>query len=83
VPIAVCINKYDINITVTEEITHWCRKNWLPIMGWVPYDEAVTAAQLDGESVVDHNGSAAAVAIRRLWEKTAVHLGLQSLQGDQ
>ena len=62
VPTEVCINKYDINPDLTEKIAQWCRSKWLPLAGLVPYDQEVTAAQMDGEAVVARNGSPAAAA---------------------
>ena len=40
----VCINKYDINEEVTEEIEEFCRENGVEIAGKVPFDVSITKA---------------------------------------
>jgi MinD superfamily P-loop ATPase len=68
-PVSVCINKYDINETVGEEIIGYCQGHGLSVVGKIPYDSSVTAAQVAGRSVVQHNSSPAARAIGDMWNK--------------
>jgi MinD superfamily P-loop ATPase len=67
VPVLVCINKSDINETVSGEIRDYCREKELVYAGDIPYDPAVTAAQMAGVPVVEHDSSPAAAAIRETW----------------
>ena len=42
--VAICINKYDTNMTNTQEIIRYCKEHDLPIAGKIPFDsEAVKA----------------------------------------
>lgn len=51
--IAVCINKYDTNLSNTEKIEAFCRQNLLPVVGRIPFDpEAVKAVNI-GQTIVD------------------------------
>ncbi len=73
IPVSVCINKHDINDKVCEEIIKYCEENTLPVAGKIPFDPQVTAAQLEGVSVVERDSSPAAQAIKDIWaniEKT-------------
>jgi MinD superfamily P-loop ATPase len=69
---AVCINKYDINETVTEEIERFCREKRIRIAGKVSYDETMTKALVAGVPVVAFetgSKSEAAKAIARMWAR--------------
>jgi MinD superfamily P-loop ATPase len=76
VPITVAINKHDINPDAARRIADWCAETDTPLAGPVPYDDAVTAAQVRGLSVVEHSEGGAAVAIMDLWDAVAGTLGL-------
>lgn len=69
VPLAVCVNKYDINTTITSRIHDVCSEKSVPVVGNVPYHEDVREALLEGKVLVESYQSAPAVAIRDMWEK--------------
>jgi MinD superfamily P-loop ATPase len=77
---AVCINKYDINEAVSEEIERFCREKEIKIAGKILYDETVTKALVAGVPVVAFetgSKSEAAKAITRLWHRIEhlLHVG--------
>jgi MinD superfamily P-loop ATPase len=76
-PMAVCVNKYDINQEIAADIEDWCGENGVPVVGSIPYDAAITAAQIEGISIVERDGSPAAPAVRDLWQRTQELLGLE------
>ena len=39
---ACCINKYDLNLQNSKKIESWCKKNSIPLIGKIPFDEQVT-----------------------------------------
>lgn len=53
VKIAVCINKFDINIQNTEVIESYCEQNDLRFVGRIPYDHLAVKAINDGHTVVE------------------------------
>jgi MinD superfamily P-loop ATPase len=67
IPVSVCINKFDINETMSEKIESYCEKRGLSVVGKIPYDPTVTDAQLAGKPVVEHDSSPAAAAIKSAW----------------
>lgn len=69
IPTGICINKADINPEITARITDFAASQGLEILGQIPFDPAVTAAQLSRGTVVEQSAGPAAAAIRRLWEK--------------
>ena len=69
-PAAVCVNKSDLDRETAEGIAAWCGEQQVPVLGEIPYDIAVTKAQLDGVSVVEHGASPAAEALQNLGRAT-------------
>ena len=53
VPVAVCINKYDVNLEQTKYIRLFCQENSIPIVGEVPYNKAVSKMINKGCSVME------------------------------
>ncbi len=53
VPMAVCVNRYDVHLDRTLAIEDFCRERKIPFMGRVPYDPAVPQAVNAGKSVAD------------------------------
>jgi len=76
IPVAVCLNKDDLNTTVALSIIDYCEQQGLPVVGQIPYDPQVTTAQLSNRSVVEQGDSPAAAAIRKVWKQIEQSLGL-------
>lgn len=51
--IAVCVNKFDSNLKKTQDIVDYCRRNNIPYMGNIPYDENAIKAINEGMTIVD------------------------------
>jgi MinD superfamily P-loop ATPase len=68
VPAAVCVNKWDINVELTERIEEAARRAGARVVGRIRYDQAVTRAQMQARTVVETSGVAAR-DIRDLWER--------------
>ena len=68
IPAAVCVNKADINVDMTDRIEKFCKENGLKMMERIGYDTAFTMAQVEGKSVVEYSDSEASIQVRRLWK---------------
>ncbi|MDZ8118005.1 ATP-binding protein [Pontiella agarivorans] len=67
IPAMVCVNKWDINKEMTSQIEALAESmNAVPV-GRVPYDAAVTAAQVNARALVESSDGAAARAVRGIW----------------
>lgn len=53
VEVAVCINKFDVNLGNTEKIEQFCKENDLPLVGRIPYDIKVVEAVNSGISIAE------------------------------
>ena len=65
---AVCVNKWDLNPEMTEEIEDEVRRAGAEAVGRVRYDRAVTLAQMQAQAVVETQASCAE-DIRGIWER--------------
>jgi MinD superfamily P-loop ATPase len=70
IPIAVCINRADINPEVASSVEGWCQARGIRVIGRIPYDPAFNRAQAQGKSVVEVGDGPAARALRDVWQAT-------------
>ena len=66
VDLAVCVNKSDMNASLTQTIKSFCEKNNLPFMGEVPFDSEAVKAVNKGLTVVDSD-CRAGTAVRQVF----------------
>jgi MinD superfamily P-loop ATPase len=67
IPAAVCVNKWDLNTSMTRRIEREAKARGATVASRVRYDKHVTLAQIRGKSVVEYNGEAGS-DIQNLWE---------------
>lgn len=63
----VCINKYDLDVSLTVSIKKFCRDEGLDVIGLIPFDPMVQKAINSNIPVVDMEDSIAGKAIREMW----------------
>jgi len=51
---AVCINKYDINLELSEQIESYCIQNQIDVAGKISFDPIVTKAMVNGKSIIEY-----------------------------
>jgi MinD superfamily P-loop ATPase len=74
VPGILAVNKADLNEEVTSDLEEFARQNGIAVVGRIPYDPAVTQAQISRKAVVEASQGPAAEAIRNLWTQTQTYL---------
>ena len=67
IPTSVCVNKWDLNPSMTERIEALAIRSGASIAGRIRYDNAVTAAQMLGKAVVETEAPSAG-DIRLVWK---------------
>lgn len=67
IPAMVCVNKWDLNPQVADEIESLAAMRGIRAAGRVRYDRAVTEAQIHHKSVVEHQADGCAADIRGVW----------------
>jgi MinD superfamily P-loop ATPase len=74
IPTAVCVNKWDINPKMAEQIEGKARRSGATLAARIPYDRAFTDAMIQGKTVVEHQRDGAVAAIRRVWSSVSEEL---------
>ncbi|MCP4566872.1 MAG: P-loop NTPase [FCB group bacterium] len=67
IPTGICINKADINPALTSHIESFAAKQQIRILGKIPFDPAVTSAQMAGTNIIDHLADGASTNLKHLW----------------
>lgn len=53
--IYVIINKYDLNLEVTQEIKELCAEHNIEVIACLPFDKEVVDAMINGQNIVEYN----------------------------
>ena len=64
--ILVAINRFDLELSLTEKIQCWCDEEKIPVIGKIPFDPAVIESVRRGVPVTDSGATPAAQAIQIL-----------------
>ncbi len=74
VPTMVCINKYDINETLSRSIERYAEDKTLPMVGKIKFTHAVTKAQLQEQSVLQFGDQEIVSQIEQMWQNIRSNL---------
>lgn len=68
IPASICINKFDLNLEVSERIKGYCQGNNLQLVGEIPFDTVVTEAMVHRKSVIEYSQGAVSQKIEKMWQ---------------
>jgi len=68
-PLAVIINKADINQGEAQELVEYCESRGYPLLARLPYDTAFTKAMIAGKAVTEMGDSEIADGLQQAWNK--------------
>jgi MinD superfamily P-loop ATPase len=74
---ACVLNKFDLNPEVSQEIEDWCRRNPVPVLARIPFEETVVKAVIQGVPITEFSDAArsqAVAEIHQLWLKISAIL---------
>ncbi len=70
IPSLVCINKADLSWELTQQIEDYCQQRSLEILGKVLFDEAITAAMMDGSTIHEYCPQCqSSQSLQAIWER--------------
>jgi len=67
IPVAICINKFDINPEKAAEIETKAKQRNIKVIGNIPYDTVITKAQIAGQNIIEYSNNGVTKQIRSLW----------------
>lgn len=68
---SIIINKSDINESKAAEIDEYASKHNIEVLGRIPYDPIVTAAQLEAKSIIEYSSGGISDTLREIWDKVS------------
>lgn len=69
VPAALCINKYDLNVVISEKVREYAEKKDIKFMGAIPFDPAFTHAMVNAKTLLEYDSnSPAAKSAIEVWK---------------
>jgi len=70
-PVKLVINKYDLNIDMTERLEKYCQNNNIELLGKVSFDESIVKAMVDGKTIIEYPGGSgkAKGEISEIWSR--------------
>ena len=75
IPALVCVNKWDLNPEIAEQIEKEAEEHGVRTAGRIRYDRAITEAQIMKTSVVEYTGGAVSGDIKAVWQNVVYGLG--------
>jgi len=67
IPTLACVNKYDLNEEMSEQVAGYCARNRIELVGRIPYDTVVTHAMVAGKSIIEFSNGTVSDAIKMIW----------------
>lgn len=67
IPTGICINRFDINPNISSRIEEYAKDQKVEVLGKIPFDLAVTKAQLEGKAVTENPSNKVTEGIEQLW----------------
>lgn len=74
IPMALCINKWDLNPELTVQIENEAVQGGIMVVGRIRYDPSVTKAQIAGQSLVEFSDGDLAREFKDIWRRVHVLL---------
>ena len=67
IPVAICINKFDINPEKAADIETKAKQKNINVTGRIPYDTVMTKAQIAGQNIIEYSNNGITKEIKSLW----------------
>lgn len=72
VPAMICINKFDLNPDLGQDIENFAREKQVRVLGRIPFDPAFIKAMVQGKNIFEYDQySEGAKAVKNIWEDVA------------
>jgi len=71
----VCVNKYDLNIEMSQEIQDFVSQKNIPYVGNIPFDPAFTKSMVNGQNIFDYDPDLPSCnAVKDIWNNVSNYL---------
>lgn len=75
IPAAMCINKFDLNLELTQKMETFCKDKGIEVVGKISYDKVFTQAMIKEHSIVEYRPDCdVSIKITEMWRKISSKL---------
>jgi MinD superfamily P-loop ATPase len=74
VPVRVLINKYDLNLDISDKIEQFCNQSAIPMIGKLAFDERVVRAMVEGKTIPEYENGDMTSQLEEIWDKLRAEL---------
>lgn len=67
-PVKLVVNKYDLNLEMTEKITSFCVGHGIPMIGMIAFDKSVVDSMVKGVMIVEHVDGVIKEELVNIWD---------------
>jgi len=67
VPVKMIINKYDLNLDITEKISDYCKDNVIDVVGKIGFDENIVKSMVEGKTIIEYSRGETSKRIKEIW----------------
>jgi len=64
----VLINKFDLNLDITEKIEDYCRQAAIQVVGKIPFDERIVMAMVEGKTIPEYVNGEMKSRLQDIWD---------------
>ena len=69
VSVKLIINKYDLNINMTEKIEQYCQEKQVQIVGKLGFDKTIVKAMVEGKTIVEYSDGKSSKGVEEIWAR--------------
>jgi MinD superfamily P-loop ATPase len=69
VPTKLVINKFNLNLEMTEKIEQYCVDNDISVIGKIKFDNAIVESVVNGETIMETSHESIKETIKKIWSK--------------
>ena len=70
----VLINKFDLNLDITEKIEDYCRQAAIQVVGKIPFDESIVRAMVEGKTIPEYSNGEMTSRLQGIWDTVSADL---------
>lgn len=72
IPVKLVVNKYDLNLNMTNEIESFCKESAIPMIGKIAFDKAVVESIVKGKTIVEYTSGKIKEEVVKIWNELKV-----------
>jgi MinD superfamily P-loop ATPase len=67
IPVKMIINKYDLNLKITQFIKKYCTENKIPLIGEIPFDGSIVDSVVQRKTIMEFSNAKMQNLISQIW----------------